>query len=189
MRRKIAFSNKKKKAQLLEKRARKRADREQELDAERRYYEELEGISRPVAKEENELKNQVKELDHAKNAQSENKNKLTSQFDKLTKDQLEANKKRAMEPLKRGDSLSMKKLLEVPALGEDGGWSNENSDDQRVVFIPEVDIPVRPPWDYGMSREQVEENEQRYFTEWMKKIEALKLDDKVSLFEKNIEVN
>ncbi|XP_012282012.1 guanine nucleotide-binding protein-like 1 [Orussus abietinus] len=51
-------------------------------------------------------------------------------------------------------------------------------------FPPEIDLPKRPPWDYNMSKVQLDLREQRYFTEYLKNIETLK---NISYFELNLE--
>lgn len=51
-------------------------------------------------------------------------------------------------------------------------------------YPPEVDMPKRPPWDFNMSKEQLELREQRYFTEYLKNMEKI---DNISYFELNLE--
>ncbi|KAL6258580.1 hypothetical protein P5V15_010534 [Pogonomyrmex californicus] len=57
----------------------------------------------------------------------------------------------------------------------------EISDD---YFPPGIDMPKRPPWDFNMTKEQLEMREQRYFTEYLKSMEELA---SLSYFELNLE--
>ncbi|XP_058802266.1 guanine nucleotide-binding protein-like 1 [Phymastichus coffea] len=57
----------------------------------------------------------------------------------------------------------------------------EVSDD---YFPAEVDIPKRPPWNFNMSKEELEVRENRYFTEYLKNMESLV---NISYFELNLE--
>ncbi|KAJ1933355.1 hypothetical protein EC988_009147, partial [Linderina pennispora] len=56
------------------------------------------------------------------------------------------------------------------------------------AYSADVDIPVRPPWSYELSREALERREEAYFDVWLQKIQKLKDMDTVSLYEKNLEV-
>ncbi|CAK9804377.1 Guanine nucleotide-binding protein-like 1 [Anthophora plagiata] len=59
--------------------------------------------------------------------------------------------------------------------------------DQEVsdnYFPPEIDMPKRPPWDFNISKEQLDLREQRYFTEYLKDIAKLST---ISYFELNLE--
>ncbi|KAJ2779474.1 hypothetical protein H4R18_003993 [Coemansia javaensis] len=98
------------------------------------------------------------------------RNKLTSQFDKLTRPEIEANKRRSMQPLQRlppAEALTM------------------SFDD---AYSADVDIPVRPPWRRGESKAAVEQREEAYFAGWLERIRELRDQDSVSLYEKNLEV-
>ncbi|XP_043278283.1 guanine nucleotide-binding protein-like 1 [Venturia canescens] len=57
----------------------------------------------------------------------------------------------------------------------------EVSDD---YFPPEIDLPKRPPWDFNMSKEQLDLREQKYFSEYLRKMEELR---DISYFELNLE--
>lgn len=92
------------------------------------------------------------------------KNRYALEFFKETKEELARRKEQArctIEPLSLKDQ--------------------EVSDN---YFPPEVDMPKRPPWDFSMSKEQLDLREQRYFTEYLKGM--AKLSD-VSYFELNLE--
>ncbi|XP_072746102.1 guanine nucleotide-binding protein-like 1 [Anoplolepis gracilipes] len=59
--------------------------------------------------------------------------------------------------------------------------------DQEIsdnYFPLEIDMPRRPPWDFNMTKEQLDIREQRYFTEYLKNITEL---NSLSYFELNLE--
>ncbi|XP_070510977.1 guanine nucleotide-binding protein-like 1 isoform X4 [Cardiocondyla obscurior] len=59
--------------------------------------------------------------------------------------------------------------------------------DQEIsdnYFPPGIDMPKRPPWDFNMTKEQLEMKEQRYFTEYLNSMEELA---SLSYFELNLE--
>ncbi|KAK1116981.1 hypothetical protein K0M31_017031 [Melipona bicolor] len=59
--------------------------------------------------------------------------------------------------------------------------------DQEVsnnYFPFEIDMPKRPPWDFNVSKEQLELREQKYFTEYLRNMEKL---SSISYFELNLE--
>ncbi|XP_033312012.1 guanine nucleotide-binding protein-like 1 [Bombus bifarius] len=59
--------------------------------------------------------------------------------------------------------------------------------DQEVsnnYFPPGIDMPKRPPWDFNMSKKQLELAEHKYFTEYLKNMEKL---NTISYFELNLE--
>ncbi|KAJ1664150.1 hypothetical protein EV178_004362 [Coemansia sp. RSA 1646] len=159
--RKKPFSIKQKKAQLQAKRARKRndqhgSDTEAAIETNTTTYHTTRDVTQP----QQTLKDT--------SANKPNINRLTSQFDKLTRAEIEANKKRSMRPIHYADP---KQALTM------------SFDDAYSV---DVDIPIRPTWKYGESREAVEAREAAYFAEWTKKLQAH--TDNVSLYEKNLEV-
>ncbi|XP_015590580.1 guanine nucleotide-binding protein-like 1 isoform X2 [Cephus cinctus] len=51
-------------------------------------------------------------------------------------------------------------------------------------FPPGIDMPKRPPWDFNITKEQLESREQRYFTEYLKNIETI---ENIGYFELNLE--
>ncbi|XP_053976140.1 guanine nucleotide-binding protein-like 1 [Hylaeus volcanicus] len=57
----------------------------------------------------------------------------------------------------------------------------EVSDD---YFPSEIDMPKRPPWDFNMTKQQLELREQKYFTEYLKEMRKV---DNISYFELNLE--
>ncbi|CAG7824189.1 unnamed protein product [Allacma fusca] len=54
-------------------------------------------------------------------------------------------------------------------------------------FPPELDFPVRPPWNYELSFEELENNEKKYFHEYLKKIDEMFDKTELSYFELNLE--
>lgn len=59
--------------------------------------------------------------------------------------------------------------------------------DSDKFFPPELDFPVRPPWNYDMSPAELDAREHRYFTEYISQMEK-KFDWKdLSYFELNLE--
>ena len=72
------------------------------------------------------------------------KNRYALQFFNETKEELQRRKEEAMMTI---EPCSLEEM--------------EISDD---YFPPEVDMPKRPPWDFTMTKEQLEMREQRYFT-------------------------
>ncbi|KAJ2455427.1 hypothetical protein EV183_000759 [Coemansia sp. RSA 2336] len=156
--RKKPFSAKKKKAQLQSKRASKRE-------------QHSENDNHQISLENQSIVASAKPAFKIQQPVAGNgRNKLTSQFDKLSRVEIEANKERSMKPLKRLDP-------------EDGLIM---SFDQ--AYSADVDIPVRPNWEYGESKEQVEERELNYFNEWLERLQESKDESAVSLYEKNLEV-
>ncbi|KAJ2664991.1 hypothetical protein IW148_001748 [Coemansia sp. RSA 1199] len=157
--RKKPFSAKQKKMQLLAKRVSKRdqaAREDPEWDFRQRPNEE----SAPGGP-------QTAHAPSAKPA-TDGRNKLTSQFDKLSRVEIEDNKKRSMQPLHR--------------LSPEDGLTMSFDD----AYSADVDIPVRPEWTYGESKSVVEGREAAYFNSWLERLRAS--DEEVSLYEKNLEV-
>ncbi|ODN05747.1 Guanine nucleotide-binding protein-like 1 [Orchesella cincta] len=54
-------------------------------------------------------------------------------------------------------------------------------------FTPELDFPIRPPWNYDVTREDLERNEHRYFRDYLKKIDEKFKRKDLSYFELNLE--
>ena len=51
-----------------------------------------------------------------------------------------------------------------------------------------IDIPKRPPWQYGQSKEEVEGQEAAMFREWLKSVYDRYPVERLSFFEHNLEV-
>nr|XP_034192846.1 guanine nucleotide-binding protein-like 1 [Osmia lignaria] len=92
------------------------------------------------------------------------KNRYALQFFQESKEELMKRREQARQTI---EPLSLK--------------DQEVSDD---YFPPEIDIPKRPPWDFSMSKAQLELREQKYFTEYIK--DMIKLNS-ISYFELNLE--
>ncbi|KAJ1905587.1 hypothetical protein LPJ71_004506 [Coemansia sp. S17] len=164
--RKKPFSAKQKKTQIQAKRAKKRDQAENEDD-------EWDFNRQP--KPDSTTQQQTDAATPANNkpavgSDGRRVNKLTSQFDKLSRVEIEANKHRSMLPLQRlsgAEGLTM------------------SFDD---AYSADVDIPVRPAWSYGESRESLERREERAYSAWLENINRLRDMETVSLYEKNLEV-
>ncbi|KAJ2227992.1 hypothetical protein IWW45_006791, partial [Coemansia sp. RSA 485] len=98
------------------------------------------------------------------------RNRLTSQFDKLSRAEVEENKQNSMKPIDR--------------LPPEQGLTMSFED----AYSVDVDIPVRPTWKYGERKEELERKEKQYFIDWLDRLQKMKDQDSVSLYEKNLEV-
>ncbi|KAJ2644565.1 hypothetical protein GGF44_000553 [Coemansia sp. RSA 1694] len=174
--RKKPFSAKQKKTQIQAKRAKKREQAENE-DEEWDFSHQASNATEPASKGGPSTTAPTPPSALAKPPQQavvgsdgRRVNKLTSQFDKLTRVEIEANKQRSMQPLQRlsgAEGLTM------------------SFDD---AYSADVDIPVRPAWSYGESRDALERREERVFAAWLENINRLRDMETVSLYEKNLEV-
>ncbi|KAJ2720570.1 hypothetical protein GGI07_004534 [Coemansia sp. Benny D115] len=157
MHRKKPFSVKQKKAQMQAKRAKKR----NEVDSDDYHSgDEQTQTTRTTPRPQPQLIAGT----------GDRRNKLTSQFDKLSREEIEHNKRRSMRPIQR--------------LSPEEGLTMSFDD----AYSADVDIPVRPAWSYGQSKASLEAREVAFFNEWLENIQALKDEDSVSLYEKNLEV-
>lgn len=95
-------------------------------------------------------------------------NRLASQFDKLTRPEIETNKK-----------LSMLSLRRLPP---QEGLLMSFDDTHR-----DISIPLRPAWQYTESKEKIEHREERYFQDWLEQMGEFNKEE-VSLYERNLEV-
>ncbi|XP_072396262.1 guanine nucleotide-binding protein-like 1 [Diabrotica undecimpunctata] len=59
--------------------------------------------------------------------------------------------------------------------------------DGSEYFDKALDFPKRPPWEYGLEKNQLEVQEHRYFTEYIKNIQEKYDWKELSLFELNLE--
>ncbi|KAJ2749218.1 hypothetical protein H4S06_004701, partial [Coemansia sp. BCRC 34490] len=173
--RKKPFSVKQKKAQLQERRARKRNNDENDQDNEDfgAHIDGGDGIRTTTAKSKHQTAAKKTTASSSSSSKPAFNNRLTSQFDKLTRVEIEANKKQSMQPIEYPDT---KQALTMSF---------------DAAYSVDVDIPVRPPWKYGESRETVEAREAAYFAEWKRKLVQEtqgQFSDSVSLYEKNLEV-
>ncbi|XP_073974627.1 nucleostemin 4 isoform X2 [Rhodnius prolixus] len=59
--------------------------------------------------------------------------------------------------------------------------------DIEFFFPSELKFPVRPPWDFSMSKEQLDAKENKYFSDYLKEIEKKFDIAELSYFELNLE--
>ena len=52
----------------------------------------------------------------------------------------------------------------------------------------DLDIPRRPPWSYSMTKEQLDQQEQSAFQDYLSRIHSNHRPQDLSLFEHNLEV-
>ena len=162
------YSSSKKKKQIREKRQRKEERlseiEKQEKKEELKYLKQLgvlddhENISSSSDEEDEEVENQI--------LSSEEKSLLTV-FKKQTKKEIQRNIEISRKPLKY---LSKQ--------------------DEEYTYIPDfsnfIEIPKRPKWKSSMTAQEIEENEKKYFEDYL---ENLKNEYKnLNYFEQNIEV-
>lgn len=99
---------------------------------------------------------------------SRNANRYAIQFYKESEKHIREMKEEAMKPLR-----------------------NLNRDALEISdkFFDGYNFPVRPPWDYNMSKEQVDRNENRYFTEYKQILEKKHTNEGIPLsyWELNLE--
>ncbi|KAL9558661.1 hypothetical protein MBANPS3_000798 [Mucor bainieri] len=94
--------------------------------------------------------------------------KLVSVFERLSHQEIESEKLKSMQPLKR----LPKECMEV------------KSDE----FSEYIEFPKRPVWDYDMTKEEVEKQETESFEHWVRAVEETYGGDQLSWFERNLEV-
>ena len=159
-RRKIPFSGKAKKQQLLAKRHKNAAVSGQ-------------GLAPGGADDESESSlpgdriQKINAQPNVKGARS-NPNRYALQFHRETETEIRERKeaaRKAIVPVEEKD-------LEI---------------DNDLYFPPELDFPVRPPWDHNMSPAQLDAREQRYFREYVSKLEKTFDWKELSYFELNLE--
>ncbi|RLU14720.1 hypothetical protein DMN91_012607 [Ooceraea biroi] len=158
-RRKIPFSGKAKKMQIQAKKQRQRTLlANQDVDD-----QDDPSINSNNAKHISREKLTQKINEQPSNSRSSS-NRFALQFFQESKEELQKRKERAFQSI---EFISLK--------------------DQEVSdkYYPSgMDMPKRPPWDFGMTKQQLEMKEQRYFTEYLGKMEEL---DSLSYFELNLE--
>ncbi|XP_039287489.1 guanine nucleotide-binding protein-like 1 isoform X2 [Nilaparvata lugens] len=161
-RRKTPFSGKAKKEQLKLKKQAKSSDQGRKSNLGSRHqsndsYDETE----PTIQKINAQPKQ-----NASTNKRQNSSRYALQFFQETKEELEAKKESARRELNPVPESELEMCTEE-------------------FFPPEVDFPVRPPWDFNMSREELDARENRYFREYVSRLE--KQRSELSLFELNLE--
>lgn len=101
-------------------------------------------------------------------ARNRNVNRYNLQFYEESKKEIELMKQEANLP-----------LHEVP----------KTDLEMTFKFFHGYDFPVRPPWNYDMSRDELNRNENKYFREYVDNLSKLHKDEnkRLSLFELNLE--
>ncbi|GAB1868182.1 Guanine nucleotide-binding protein-like 1 [Camponotus japonicus] len=107
---------------------------------------------------------QVQKINKQPRDNKSSRNRYTLQFFQETNEELRKRKEQALKSIE-------------PVSLED----QEISDN---YFPPGIDMPKRPPWDFNMTKEQLDIREQRYFTEYLKSMEEL---GTLSYFDLNLE--
>ncbi|KAI8388626.1 uncharacterized protein BYT42DRAFT_560718 [Radiomyces spectabilis] len=98
-------------------------------------------------------------------------NRLVSMFEKLSPQQINEARLRSMKPFHRLPQNALE--ISIDSIG------------------PVIDFPKRPKWDYEMSKEEVETQEETEFQSWMKGVYERygnQKDTPLSWFEHNLEV-
>ncbi|XP_030766016.1 guanine nucleotide-binding protein-like 1 [Sitophilus oryzae] len=95
-------------------------------------------------------------------------NRYALQFFRETNEEVKEKKEQARHSLVKVDE----KELEI---------------DGDLFFENKLDFPKRPPWNFDLSKEQLDAQENRYFTEYLKTIEAGFDMKELSYFELNLE--
>ncbi|EDW02785.1 guanine nucleotide-binding protein-like 1 [Drosophila grimshawi] len=160
-RRKVPFSGKKKKDQLLQKRNTKGPSKY--LRSNQESYEDSDAP-------ETTMDRKVMEQPFPRGGgggRNKNVNRYNLQFMQENKKEIELMKEEGFKPLD---------VLTAAQREIDSSYFNS------------YDFPVRPPWNYEQSKELLDRNENRYFKEYVDKLLQKRSDVKgLSLFELNLE--
>ncbi|KAJ1993850.1 hypothetical protein H4R33_000486 [Dimargaris cristalligena] len=165
MPRKVAFSGKQKREQLLKKRQRK-----QGVDvAPTMGYRKL-----GLASSDNESEPEEAPVAESKPTTTskglvKSHSELVSVFTKLTPKEIQQNKERAMQP-----------FLRLPKAGLEISVEE--------MYPDTIDIPQRPPWKPTDSKVVLDRSEQQYLDQWLHNIEESYDPSQLSFFERNLEV-
>jgi ribosome biogenesis GTPase A len=169
MPRKVAYSGKKKREQLRERNERKREKAKLISD------DSFDILGLGVRDQLPSLQSSfVKSTDHDvttsdfSHKQHSDSRRLVSHFDKLTPEQIRAERLKSMQPFHR----LPKDCMEI----------------RPDQFDEYIEFPKRPTWNYDMSKEQVEKQEEESFHAWLKDIEEKYAGQEISWFERNLEV-
>ncbi|XP_054276390.1 guanine nucleotide-binding protein-like 1 [Macrosteles quadrilineatus] len=162
MPRKIPFSGKAKKQQLQEKKTKKSA-----FDIPGRRVQLLRKPEGDDDDDDDSMIQKINEQPKVRGGKGK-PNRYALQFYKETAEEMRERKE-----------LARKELVPVPEPALE-----INLDD---YFDPALHFPTRPPWNFNMSREELEAREQRYFTEYILDIEKKFNRRELSYFELNLE--
>ncbi|XP_071452354.1 guanine nucleotide-binding protein-like 1 [Hetaerina americana] len=98
-----------------------------------------------------------------------------------------ANPNRYVLKFHRDSPEDVRQRKEAALLGLASRSEEELEIEADIYFPSGLDLPVRPPWDFSMSKIELEAREHKYFTEYVSKIQS-KFDPKeLSYFELNLE--
>ncbi|EDW64519.1 guanine nucleotide-binding protein-like 1 [Drosophila virilis] len=160
-RRKLPFSGKKKKDQLLQ----KRSTKGQPSNLRRSNQESYEDSDAP----ETTVDRKLMEQPLTRAGRNKNVNRYNLQFVQESKKEIELMKEEGFKPL---DVLT----------------DAQREIDAR--YFENYDFPVRPPWTFDQSKELLDRNENRYFKEYVDELLQKKQhrnSKEISLFELNLE--
>ncbi|RUP52324.1 hypothetical protein BC936DRAFT_147571 [Jimgerdemannia flammicorona] len=175
--RKKPFSNKQKKKQLQEKRAKKLVKDTSRITDYQETKPNAQGHGDPEQGQPADTKALAQEAPKAKhegnNVVRDTKgvriNRLRSVFEKPTADVIEASRLSSMQPLHRLSQVALETSF-------------------TDVYPTVIDFPCRPSWSYDSSKEELEAREQHYFDAWMDEVYRKYPNERLSLFEHNLEV-
>ncbi|RIA83564.1 P-loop containing nucleoside triphosphate hydrolase protein [Glomus cerebriforme] len=175
--RKKPFSGKQKKKQLQAKRAKNSSKREEDSD-----NEAFEALDIHVD-ESKHVKNEGGSLNKEQISNNKDDNitlpsmrklfgpskRLNSVFEKLSPREIKAQRKASMNAFTRLPSTA----LEVSI---------------KDIYTTIIDFPKRPPWHYGMTKEELETNEEHSFQRWLDDVYDKYPREELSFFEHNLDV-
>lgn len=162
-RRPIAYSGKKKKIQLLAKR--QKNDLNESNDSETDESTTLAGESTVGPRKKVNFFLSVKKSTNTET----NNGKYALSFHSETAKEIKAQKEAAKEPIQ---------------------FLSPNDLETGDEYFGGYDFPIRPPWTHGMSKEKMNSNENRYFTEYVKELESKHAEEEKgpSFCELNLEI-
>ncbi|KAJ6242591.1 guanine nucleotide-binding protein-like 1 [Anaeramoeba flamelloides] len=155
------FSGKKKKQQLKQKRQRKKLEREtgeRVLTTQKRKKKKPKHKMKPTKKKKNQPKTKKK-----KNTQ-----KLMTVFEKETREEVLKRKEFAKEPLVKR-------------------WDQKDSLTSLSELFQSIQIPIRPDWK-NKDPKELDEQEQKYFRQYLNDIKKKFGEKEINNFEHNLEV-
>lgn len=118
---------------------------------------------------------------------------LESVFAKLPPGVIEQRKKESMKPLERLPPVRRYKGRDICAsfltLHRCHQTAVEVSFEDMYAADAVIDIPKRPKWSYGETKEVLEAREETYFGDWLAGVYAKYPSDGLSYFEHNLEVS
>ncbi|CAG8534852.1 9594_t:CDS:10 [Funneliformis caledonium] len=170
--RKKPFSGKQKKKQLLEKRAKNASKTKEVSDNEEfedidKHIEENKQVKGPSKREQLYDNNRIAASSTRKlNNPSK---RLHSVFEKLSSKEIKAQRKASMNTFARLPST----VLEVSV---------------NDIYKSIIDFPKRPSWNYEMTKEELEANEEHYFQQWLDDVYDRYPKGELSFFEHNLDV-